>query len=291
MSSLKEIRGRINSVKSTQKITSAMKMISSAKLRKAQSHVESFLPYEEKLYLILNSFLSSESDSYSTPLSNKREVKRVAIIAISSNSSLCGAFNSNVIQLLIKRIKDYKQQNIEIELFPIGKKIEEASRKYIEGIELKGSFIELIDNPEFNGAKRIADEVINDFLQKKIDKVELIYNHFKTTAIQIPTTETFLPFDIKINKKEQQYLSDYIVEPNKTALLNELIPKSLRTKIFSIILDSAAAEQAARMVAMQIATDNADELLSELSIKFNKQRQQAITSELLDIIGGSEALK
>jgi F-type H+-transporting ATPase subunit gamma len=292
MSSLKEIKGRITSVKSTQKITSAMKMISSAKLRKAQSRAESFLPYEERLTLMLNGFLSSETDNCSSPLSVKREAKRVALVAYSSNSSLCGAFNSNIINLLSKKIKEYQKNGLEVEIYPIGKKIEEFVKKNAENIENKGSFIALVDKPEFAGAKEIADNLVQDFIDRQIDRVELIYNHFKTTAVQVPTTEIFLPVELKKEDgATNSLLADYLVEPDKKTLFDVLIPKSLRTKIYSVLLDSAAAEQAARMVAMQIATDNADDLLNNLSIQFNKQRQQAITSELLDIIGGSEALK
>jgi F-type H+-transporting ATPase subunit gamma len=292
MSSLKEIKGRITSVKSTQKITSAMKMISSAKLRKAQSKMESFLPYEERLTLMLNGFLSSETRNYSSPLSIKREIKRVALVVYSSNSSLCGAFNSNVINILTKKIKEYQGQGIEVEIYPIGKKIEEFIKKNIENIENKGSFITLMDKPEFAGAKKIADSLVQNFINKQIDKVELIYNHFKTMAVQVPTIEIFLPMElIKEDNSIASFSADYLVEPDKKTLFDVLIPKSLRTKIYSVLLESAAAEQAARMVAMQIATDNADDLLNNLSIQFNKQRQQAITSELLDIIGGSEALK
>ncbi|MDR3327628.1 MAG: F0F1 ATP synthase subunit gamma [Prevotellaceae bacterium] len=291
MPSLKEIKGRINSVKSTQKITSAMKMISSAKLRKAQSRVEHFLPYQERLTLMLNGFLSSESSSYSSPLSQQREVKRVALVVYSSNSSLCGAFNSNVINLLTKTVNEYAKANVEVEVYPIGKKIEEATHKSTRKFQIKGSYISLMDKPQFAGAKEIADDLVNDFLAKKIDRVVLIYNHFKSTAVQVPTSETFLPVELKKGREALPVAADYIIEPDKQTLFDVLIPKSLKTKIYSVLLDSAAAEQAARMVAMQIATDNADDLLNNLSIQFNKQRQQAITSELLDIIGGSEALK
>lgn len=266
-------------------------MISSAKLRKAQSRVEHFLPYQERLTLMLNGFLSSESSSYSSPLSQQREVKRVALVVYSSNSSLCGAFNSNVINLLTKTVNEYAKANVEVEVYPIGKKIEEATHKSTRKFQIKGSYISLMDKPQFAGAKEIADDLVNDFLAKKIDRVVLIYNHFKSTAVQVPTSETFLPVELKKGREALPVAADYIIEPDKQTLFDVLIPKSLKTKIYSVLLDSAAAEQAARMVAMQIATDNADDLLNNLSIQFNKQRQQAITSELLDIIGGSEALK
>ena len=292
MASLKEIKGRINSVKSTQKITSAMKMVASAKLRVAQNRIENFLPYQERLTRIMNNFLSSETD-YISPLSVEREVNAVAIIVISSNSSLCGAFNSNIIKLLNQTLKNYSHISKEnIHIYPIGKKVEDAIKS--EGKNIKGSFISLMEKPNFEGAKNIADVLISDFSDKKIDKVELLYNHFKSTASQIAIKEQFLPIKLNTQCAEEttkKMSFDYIVEPDKITVLESLIPKSLRIKLYASILDSAAAEQAARTVAMQIATENASEILSDLTIQYNKQRQQAITNELLDIVGGSEALK
>jgi F-type H+-transporting ATPase subunit gamma len=293
MPSLKEIKGRIASVKSTQKITSAMKMVSSAKLRKAQYQIEEFLPYQSRLTNILNNFLSGYSeDGFSSGLSDVREIQRIAIVVLSSNSSLCGAFNSNIIRNLQEWIKKYRNMKCEISVYPVGKKVEEAVRKLTIPVEIKGSYIPLMDKPNFEGAKEIADQLMNDFLAKKVDKVDLLYNHFKSTAVQVPTDETYLPIDFSAKQQEAKTIpTDYIIEPDRKTLLNSLIPRSLRSKIYAILLDSAAAEQAARTVAMQIATDNADEILDELTIQYNKQRQQSITSELLDIIGGSEALK
>ncbi len=290
MASLKEIKGRIASVKSTQKITSAMKMVASAKLRKAQYQVENFLPYETRLTEILNSFLSSETD-YKSVLSSEREVKRLAIIVFSSNSSLCGAFNSNVYKLLLDTLMRYPGlKSSDVDIYPVGKKVENGVEKL--DYQIQGSYIPLMDKPNFEGAREIADRVTDDFITGKIDRVELVYNHFKNTAVQIPTVEQFLP--IRLNTapvQESKVTVDYIVEPDKKTILESLIPKSLRIKIYAVLLDSAVAEQAARMVAMQVATDNAQDILEGLTIQFNKQRQQAITSELLDIIGGSEALK
>ncbi len=289
MASLKEIKGRINSVKSTQKITSAMKMVSSAKLRVAQNRIENFLPYQQHLTEIMSNFLSSETD-YTSPLSVKREVNAVAIVVISSNSSLCGAFNSNVIKLLNQTIKDYPDiPRGKIYIYPIGKKVEDAIKK--EGGTVQGSFVQLMEKPRFDGAKIIADNLIEDFRDKKIDKVELLYNHFKSTASQVSRREQLLPIQLAPKQNTKTISTDYIVEPDKITILEELIPKSLRIKLYASIIDSAAAEQAARTMAMQIATENANEILSDLTIQYNKQRQQAITNELLDIIGGSEALK
>ena len=290
MASLKEIKGRISSVKSTQKITSAMKMVSSAKLRMAQNRIENFLPYQQHLTDIMSHFLSSETD-YTSPLSIKREVNSVAIVVISSNSSLCGAFNSNIIKLLNQTIKSYSHIPKEkIYIYPIGKKAEDAVKK--DGRTIQGSFIKLMDKPNFDGAKSIADSLIADFLDKKIDKVEMLYNHFKNTGVQVLAQEQFLPIEFQHRQDVAgKFSADYIVEPDKHSILEALIPKSLRSKLYAGILDSSAAEQAARTVAMQMATENANEILSDLTIQYNKQRQQVITSELLDIIGGSEALK
>ncbi len=290
MASLKEVKGRIASVKSTQKITSAMKMVSSAKLRKAQYQIENFLPYERHLTEILNNFLSSETE-YVSPLSETREVNALAIIVISSNSSLCGAFNSNIIRLLEQTIKEYSQVDPKnIYIYPIGKKVEEACKK--AGRNVQGSYTSLMDKPNFDGAKIIADLLSNDFRKKRIDKAILLYNHFKSTSSQIPLIEQFLPIELSVKQTNNNSIAaDYIVEPDKITILESLIPKSLRIKLYASILDSAAAEQAARTLAMQIATDNASEILEDLTIQYNKQRQQAITSELLDIIGGSETQK
>jgi F-type H+-transporting ATPase subunit gamma len=291
MPSLKEIKGRIASVDSTRKITSAMKMVSSAKLRKAQAYVERFLPYQKQLMSILDRCLSSDTEDFSSPLTENRETKRVAIVAISSNSSFCGAFNSNVIRLLWETVQKYHALHYEIEVYPIGKKVEEAVAKSIIPVEKKGSYISLIDKPDYEEARDIADSLVAGFLSGTIDKVDLIYNHFKSMGSQVSTADPFLPIILSKNENKQVTATDYIVEPDRKTLLDTLLSKSLRAKIFAVILDSAAAEQAARTVAMQIATDNANDLMDELTLQYNKQRQQAITSELLDIIGGSEALK
>jgi len=292
MPSLKEIKGRIASVKSTKKITSAMKMIASAKLRKAQSQIEQYLPYEDRLTAILNDFLAGYGEeNFSSIFSEVREVQRVAIVVLSSNSSLCGAFNSNIIRILNETIQKYRSLKCEIEIYSIGKKVEDAGREMENPVEIKGSYIPLMDKPDYEGAKEIVESLMNDFLAKKIDRVDLIYNHFKNTAVQILMNEQFLPVNLSNQNGAKVYATDYIIEPDRQTLLELLIPHSLRGKIYAILLDSAAAENGARVVAMQIATDNADELLDDLTIQYNKQRQQAITSEILDLIGGSEALK
>jgi F-type H+-transporting ATPase subunit gamma len=292
MASLKEIKGRIASVKSTQKITSAMKMVASAKLRRAQYKIDSFLPYQQRLNEMLRSFLASIS-GFETHLAEEREVKRVALVGFSSNSSLCGAFNSNIIKLLKETIDRYKHLGYDnIEIYPVGKKVEEQIRKAALPCPVMGSYIEWMEKPHFEGAKQVADILIQRFLQHRIDKVELLYNHSKTTAVQVLTREQYLPISLNLGQLSASPVqTDYIIEPDKETVLQSLLPKSLHSKMYAVLLDSAAAEQGARVVAMQIATDNAGEILDELTIQYNKQRQQAITSELLDIIGGSEALK
>jgi len=292
MPSLKEIKGRIASVKSTQKITSAMKMVASAKFRKAQNQIEQFLPYEHRLSNILNDFLSGYNDDvFSSVFSEVREIQRSAIVVLSSNSSLCGAFNSNIIRFLNEYIKKHNCQKCEITIYAIGKKVETAVRKLNMPLIIKGGYSELMDKPTFEGAKEIADILMDDFIANNIDRVDLLYNFCKNAGIQIPTEEQFLPVDLSKRIEKKAVPTDYIIEPDRITVLESLIPRALRSKIYAILLSSAAAEQAARVVAMQVASDNADEILDELSIQFNKQRQQSITSELLDIIGGSEALK
>ena len=284
MASLKEIKSRIQSVKSTQKITSAMKMVSSAKLRKAQKTIENLFPYEQKLNGLLNNFLSAEEDNVSV-YAETREVKRVAIVVFSSNSSLCGSFNTNVSKRLNETIDKYSSLGAEnILVYPVGKKVAKASRK--KGFEPQSNFDSMADKPNYTAALTLADDIMLLYKNKDIDRVELIYHHFKSRSTQVMTEETFLPIQLKPAEKGIVAL-DYIVEPDRETIMSELIPKVLRLKIYTALLDSSASEHAARTMAMQIATDNASDLLQELSLQYNKSRQQAITNELLDIIGGS----
>lgn len=285
MASLKEIKSRISSVNSTMKITSAMKMVASAKLRKAQKNSEAFIPYQQKLEEMLQSFLLSE-DNFTTSFAEQRDLKKVAVIILSSNSSLCGAFNSNVIKELDKTLIEYKKLGDDnILLFPIGKKVYDFCRKSGYNVQ---DLNYLIDSPKYIPTIEFADMLMNLFVEKKVDKVELIYQHCKSTSTQQLLHQCFLPMSLD-TEKETKVHTDYLVEPNKTLIIEELLPKVLRLKIYAALLDSYAAEQAARTVAMQVATDNANELLQELTIQYNKSRQQAITNELLDIIGGSQS--
>ena len=284
MASLKEIKSRIQSVQSTQKITSAMKMVSSAKLRKAQKTIENFFPYEQRLTSLLNNFLSAEEDNASA-FSEIREVKRVAIVVFSSNSSLCGGYNSNVAKLLAHTVEKYQNLGREhILIYPVGKKVAKVSRKL--GFEPDANFDDIADKPSYVGILSLADDLIQMFQDKNIDKVELIYHHFVSKSSQVLTEETLLPIQLKPDEKGKVAL-DYIVEPDRETIIGELIPKVLRLKIYTALLDSNASEHAARTIAMQMATDNATDLLQELSLQYNKSRQQAITNELLDIVGGS----
>lgn len=290
MASLKEVKTRIASVKSTKKITAAMKMVSSAKLKKAQYAIENMAPYQERLNKILNNFLATETDFHSA-FAETRPLKKLAIVVFSSNSSLCGAFNYNVIRRLNEVVEDNKKLGTNnITVFPIGKKVYEAAKKL--NVKISGEYHLLADKPNFDAMAEITNTVMEKFLKKEFDKVIVIYHHLKTTAVQQLFTEDFLP--ITFNEENSATTTsggDYIVEPNKQDVLQALLPKALRTKLFSCLLDSNASEHGARVVAMQIATDNADDLINELTVLFNKTRQQTITSELLDIVGGAAALR
>ena len=290
MASLKEVKTRINSVQSTRKITSAMKMVASAKLHKAQGAIENMLPYQRKLNKILTNFLSADLPVES-PFCVERPVKRVAIVAFSSNSSLCGAFNANVLKMFLQTVGEYRelgQDNILI--YPVGKKIEEAVKKL--GFFPQGSYQKLADKPSYDEAAALAKLLMELFLEKNIDRVELIYHHFKSMGVQELLRERYLPIDLSAVQNDEErggVVNDYIIEPSAAQLIPDLIPQVLSQKIFTAALDSNASEHAARTLAMQIATDNANELIQELTKQYNKTRQQAITNELLDIVGGSMA--
>ena len=290
MASLKEVKTRINSVQSTRKITSAMKMVASAKLHKAQGAIENMLPYQRKLNKNLTNFLSADLPVES-PFCVERPVKRVAIVAFSSNSSLCGAFNANVLKMFLQTVGEYRelgQDNILI--YPVGKKIEEAVKKL--GFFPQGSYQKLADKPSYDEAAALAKLLMELFLEKNIDRVELIYHHFKSMGVQELLRERYLPIDLSAVQNDEErggVVNDYIIEPSAAQLIADLIPQVLSQKIFTAALDSNASEHAARTLAMQIATDNANELIQELTKQYNKTRQQAITNELLDIVGGSMA--
>ena len=296
MASLKEVKTRINSVKSTRKITSAMKMVASAKLHKAQGAIENMLPYQRKLNKILTNFLSADLPVES-PYVKEREVKRVAIVAFSSNTSLCGAFNANVIKMLLQTVGEYRtlgQDNILI--FPVGKKVDEAVKRM--GFQPQETSPTLSDKPTYQEAAELAHHLMEMYVSGEVDRVEIIYHHFKSMGLQILLRETYLPIDLThvINEEEEpnkeeveghEIANDYIIEPNAEELIDNLIPTVLSQKLFTAAVDSNTSEHAARTLAMQVATDNANELIQDLTKQYNKSRQQAITNELLDIVGGS----
>ncbi|MCD8261054.1 MAG: F0F1 ATP synthase subunit gamma [Bacteroides sp.] len=284
MASLKEIKGRIASVDSTKQITSAMKMVASAKLHKAQESIENMLPYERKLSVIMTDLIGMEGD-FESPLILPRMVGKVAIVVFSSNSSLCGAFNANIIKRLHAILSEYSSLGTEnIRIYPVGKKVAEAVRK--AGLPAEGTFDKMAEKPGYDAAAILARRLMGMYIAGEIDKVELIYHHFKSSASQIITRETYLPVT-SADVEESHTYKDYIIEPSRQKLIAELLPKVLCVKLYTVLLDSNASEHAARTIAMQIATDNADELLKELRKQYNKSRQQAVTNELLDIVGGS----
>ena len=294
MASLKEVKNRISSVKSTRQITSAMKMVASAKLHKAQGRIENMLPYQQKLNEILTNFLRTDA-TFESPYTDVRTVSKVAIVAFSSNSSLCGAYNSNVAKMLERTLADYQSLGKEnILVYPVGKKVEEAVKKL--GYTPQGSYQVMADKPSYVEAYELAGRLMEAFVETRIDHVELIYHHFKSMGTQVLLRENYLPIDLAqvageaaegVSADSRSFNNDYIVEPSVGQLIAELLPKVLSQKIFTVLLDSNASEHAARTLAMQTATDNANELIQDLTKQYNKSRQQAITNELLDIIGGS----
>lgn len=286
MASLKEVKGRIATVNNTRKITSAMKMVASAKLHKAQAAITRMLPYEQRISRLLANFLSG-SEQIVSPFTVQRKVKRMALIVFSSNSSLCGGFNANVIKHTQQWLE--KQTHLpqeDILLYPLGRKVWEALTK--QGYQVQGDFQHMADKPTFAEAAALAQSLMEMYQKGEVDRVELLYNHFKSTSTQVLTNEVYLPIPLP-DQEETSGETDYILEPSRAELLAMLLPKVLRLKLYTVLLDSNASEHAARTLAMQIATDNADDLLQELTLMYNKTRQQAITNELLDIVGGSMA--
>lgn len=282
---LKEVKQRIQSVKTTQKITSAMKLVSAAKLRRAQSAIEGMRPYQQKLFEILSAFLHSTS-SISTPYTCVRQVKRVAVIVVSSSSSLCGAFNANIIRRAKELVDSYATEGVAVELFPVGKKIHDAVKKM--SIVPNDALMSQAEKISYAPVAAVATDLMERFANGTYDKIEILYNRFFSAAKQAPVNELLLPIDIDaMATNSKQSAIEYIVEPGRHELTNRLLPQVITLNLFTALLDSVAAEHAARMMAMQIATDNADDLIAELVLEYNKGRQQAITNELLDIVSGS----
>jgi F-type H+-transporting ATPase subunit gamma len=280
MASFKEIRKRINSIKSTRKTTSAMKMVSSAKLHKAENRIACMLPYAEALHQTMEASLMDDPDA----LSWERPVGNVAIIAFASDSSLCGAFNSNIARELQQVVRTYRQSPAQVTTFvyTIGRKVYEAIGK--TDITVSGHFENLAGKSDYPVIADFAESLIRQFEKREIDRVELIYHHFKSVGSQLLVREQLLP--VRLHQTTKARHTDYIFEPSQRGLLKTLIPQSIKLRLYTALLDSKASEHAARMIAMQTATDNADELINELTIEYNKSRQQAITNELLDIAGG-----
>ena len=311
MPSLKEIKGRIGSVKSTLKITSAMKLVASAKLRKAQQTIEGMRPYERKLQDILSRVMEQCGPTASlSGVYARKEVQtdaeemdaapkqKIALVAFASNSSLCGAFNANVVRLALETVRSYGDADVTV--YSVGRKMAESMKKI--GKPSPEDFQKLADKPAYAPAAELAESLMEAFREGRLDRVDLVYNHFVSSGKQVPVRETLLPMgeipspaapvrndkESVIPSEAKESDVDYILEPSAAELLEDLLPKSLRLKFYTALLDSNASEHAARTVAMQTATDNGEDLLQELTLQYNKGRQQKITSEILDLAGGSQ---
>ncbi len=318
MPSLKEIKNRVESVNSTLKITSAMKLVASAKLHKAQMSIGNMLPYEDMLHRMLANLIAykrnsdnrkeaskmipsnseaADIDSELETLCGHRKVRKVAMVAYSSNSSLCGGFNTNAIKSAMSAIDGYLAEGLsesDITVYSVGRKMADAMKK--RGFKSPTDYSHLSEKPTYDEAAELAAELVAGFMTGKFDKVDLLYNHFKSTSSQPSVCETYLPLELMpISENPEEAVKadnrgwefDYIVEPDVNSLLDDLLPKVLMLKMYTVQLDTNAAEHAARTVAMQTATDNGNEILQNLTLEYNKGRQQKITNELQDIIGGS----
>lgn len=290
MASLRDIKTQIGSVKATQQITSAMQTVASVKLKQAERIVDKFLPYQEKISELLSNFLKSKT-KFKSIYEQKRDVKRVAIVVFSANMSLCGAFNSNVTKKLLKTIEKYSHLGKDnMLIYTIGKKTNQAIRKL--NIFPTEYHEDIAHKPDYAKTREIADNLMGMFKKGELDEVVMIYHKYKSKGVQILAEETLLPVTFDKANDDDNHIedysaTDYIIEPGREELLNELVPKAIKLKMYSSLLESYTSEQAARNLAMQTATDNADDLLDDLSLLYNKSRQQSITNELLDIIGAT----
>ena len=285
MANLKEIRNRISSVGSTMQITSAMKMVSAAKLKRAQDAILQMRPYANKLTELLVNLSSSLDSSDGGDFSSEREISNVLLVPITSNRGLCGGFNANIIKQTLNLIRnDYAGKDVSI--LSIGKKSSEYFRN--NNYNIISSHDEIFADLTYDKIAKISEDIMQSFLDLKYDKVVLIYNQFKNAATQNVMSENFLP--VQSPNDENASIGDYIFEPEKKEIIQQLIPKSLKTQMFKAVLDSHASEHGARMTAMHKATDNASELKKDLTLSYNKARQAAITAEILEIVGGAEAL-
>ena len=284
MANLKEIRNRISSVGSTMQITSAMKMVSAAKLKRAQDAILQMRPYANKLTELLVNLSSSLDSAEGGEFSTERKISNVLLVPITSNRGLCGGFNANIIKQTLSLINDYKDNNISI--LSIGKK----SSEYFKNNNYTpiSTHDEVFNNLNYESIAQISDDIMQMYLDEKFDKVILVYNQFKNAATQNVMSENYLP--VESPQEDDSTIGDYIFEPEKKEIIEQLIPKSLKTQLFKAVLDSHASEHGARMTAMHKATDNASELKKDLTLSYNKARQAAITAEILEIVGGAEAL-
>ncbi len=289
MANLKEVRTRIASVSSTQQITSAMKMVSAAKFRRAQNAILGMRPYAAQLNAIISDI--DVEDGVLTPYHETRTLSNVLLVVVTSNKGLCGAFNSNVIKEASARLQHYRSAGCQsVRMITLGKRGSEFFAKQ-NGLVL-ASYDDILDTPTFDSISAVCESIMQSFSNKEYDCVELIYNQFKNSLTQILSTEQFLPVQSrKSSEGAGKTRNDYIYEPGKETILREMIPMTLRSQFYRVILDSLAAEHGARMTAMQKATDNATELLKDLRLSYNKARQAAITNEIIEIVSGSEALK
>lgn len=290
MASLKEIKGRIGSIKNTLKITSAMKLVASAKLHKAQQQIEGMLPYSQRMEEILGHLMGDENTKISSPYTQQpKAVRRVALVVMSSSTSLCGGFNSNIVRETGRHIDDLRKKGVEEILFvPIGRKVAQAFSAE-EGFSIVDEFKTCGEKPSYAETARIADFLMKLFKNQEADRIELLYTHYKSMAVQVVTHGQYLPITQEklLPEEKQPADTDYLIEPSKQEVIKSLLPQALTIKLYAMLLDSNAAEHAARTFAMQQATDNGNALLQELNLMYNKMRQQAITNELLDIVGGS----
>ena len=284
MPNLKEIRNRISSIGSTMQITSAMKMVSAAKLKKAQDAITAMRPYSSKLTELLQSLSATLDSDAGGAFSEQREVKKVLLVSITSNRGLCGGFNSSIVKETINTIEN-TYQGVDVDLLTIGKKGDDILSKSYNVIENKN---EVFDNLTYDNVALVAEMIMDLYVDGAYDKIEIIYNRFKNAATQIVEVEQFLPIQQAEEGVNTNF--DYIFEPSKEKIVLELIPKSLKTQLYKAVRDSFAAEHGARMTAMHKATDNAKDLRDDLLLTYNKARQAAITNEILEIVGGAEAL-
>lgn len=292
MASLKEVRIRIASIKSTQQITSAMKMVAASKLRRAQNAIVGLRPYATKLQMMMSDLSASAEETESAVYIQERKVEKVLLVLVSSNRGLCGGFNANVIKKASELIQtQYAEQNANgnLEILAIGKKAAEyfARRKFLSA----GNYHETFDDLRFENVARIAEKIMKDFADKKYDRVDIIYNRFKNAAVQQLQVEQFLPLVPQQATQTGLIQPNYIFEPSKEEILDDLIPRMLKIQLYKAVLDSYASEHGARMTAMHKATDNASDILRDLKLMYNKARQASITKEILEIVSGAEALK